>query len=77
MTDQHITNEALYAATDWFVKLTSGDETEQDKRNWQAWINDDPTHELAWQKIEAVTRQFSGLDSQASSVVLNRKQSDL
>lgn len=77
MAEQNISNDALHAATQWFVKLTSGEETEEDNRAWRAWLDTDPEHKLAWQKIEAVTRQFNGLDRQTSIAVLNRKPADL
>ena len=75
MTTQDVSNDALHAATEWFVNLTSGEETQEDKKEWQIWLDACSEHKLAWQKIEAVTGQFSGLDRQISIAVLNRPPS--
>lgn len=73
MIKQDISNDTLHAATEWFVKLTSGEETEKDKKAWQEWVDALPENKQAWQRVEDVTRQFRELDSQTSIAVLNRK----
>jgi transmembrane sensor len=65
-------SNALHAAAEWFVQLTSGEATAQDREAWQAWVNADAEHKQAWQRIEGVTSQFKGLDPKTSIAVLNR-----
>lgn len=69
-------SNALYAATEWFVQLTSGEATDHDREAWQAWIDADVEHKRAWQRIETITSKFSGLDAKTSITVLNRLDSN-
>lgn len=64
-------SNALHDAAEWFVQLTSGEATAQDREAWQAWVNADVEHQQAWQRIEGVTSQFKGLDPKTSIAVLN------
>ena len=56
MNNDTFHNDALKAAAQWFVQLTSGDTTDEDRAAWHAWRQQSPTHEYAWQQIENVTR---------------------
>jgi transmembrane sensor len=64
--------KAIYAATNWFVILTSGDATDQDRKDWERWLNSSETNKEAWQQVETVTHCFTGLESKTSIAVLNR-----
>ena len=69
-----ITNtKALHDATNWYVQLTSGTATEQDRQAWKEWLNTDPANKLAWQQVEEVTNCFMGLNTKTSMAVLNRR----
>jgi transmembrane sensor len=69
-----ITNtKALHDATNWYVQLTSGTATEQDRQAWKEWLNADPANKLAWQQVEEVTNCFMGLNTKTSMAVLNRR----
>jgi transmembrane sensor len=56
------TLEAMHAATQWYVQLTSGEATDTDYQAWQAWKSAKPEHERAWQSVEAVTQPFTTID---------------
>ena len=65
--------KALHDATNWYVQLTSGSATEQDRQAWKEWLNADPANKLAWQQVEEVTNCFMGLNTKTSMAVLNRR----
>lgn len=65
--------KALHDATNWYVQLTSGSATEQDRQAWKDWLNADPANKLAWQQVEEVTNCFMGLNTKTSIAVLNRR----
>ncbi|WP_417551308.1 FecR domain-containing protein [Methylophaga sp.] len=65
--------KALHDATNWYVQLTSGSATEQDRQVWKEWLNADPANKLAWQQVEEVTNCFMGLNTKTSMAVLNRR----
>jgi transmembrane sensor len=68
----HTNTKALHDATNWYVQLTSGTATEQDRQAWKAWLNADHSNKLAWQQVEEVTNCFMGLNAKTSIAVLNR-----
>jgi transmembrane sensor len=51
------TQPMLDQAAGWFVTLASGEVTEQEQQDYQAWLNADPLHAIAWQQ----TQQLMGL----------------
>lgn len=69
----HTNTKALHDATNWYVQLTSGTATEQDRQAWKEWLNADPANKLAWQQVEEVTNCFMGLNTKTSMAVLNRR----
>ena len=77
MNNDTLHNDALKAAAQWFVQLTSGDTTDEDRAAWHAWRQQSPTHEYAWQQIENVTRKFSapGMSAEIGLATLERPAS--
>lgn len=59
MSNDSLHAEALKAAALWFVQLSSGEATAEQRAEWQTWHQQNPAHEYAWQQIEKVTRKFS------------------
>lgn len=51
------------AAVNWLLELSSGDGfiIEQTRQQWQQWIDADPLHALAWQRIAQVDGQLRGI----------------
>jgi transmembrane sensor len=56
-------NHALDEASDWFVKLSSGDAKERDFIAFKQWQEADALHKQAWQKIEQTTQHFKTVAS--------------
>ncbi|MGM8228307.1 FecR domain-containing protein [Cellvibrio sp. ARAG 10.3] len=77
MTDDSLQTEALKAAALWFVQLTSGDATDEERAAWHAWRQQNPAHEYAWQQVEKVTRKFSspGMSAEIGLATLERPAS--
>jgi transmembrane sensor len=69
--------DALKTASLWFVQLTSGEVTDADRLAWQAWRQQDPANEYAWQQVEKVTRKFSvpGISPAVGLATLERPNS--
>lgn len=62
----------MQAAAAWYVTLSSGEATNQQKQAWQDWLTAHPEHAQAWQKLESVTNQFSAIDSASAMAVLSQ-----
>lgn len=65
-------NEATKQATDWFVKLSSGEVTEHELQHWQSWRNLHPENEKAWQRIAQVSQDFKNLADIGANKTLQR-----
>ncbi|TWI53808.1 FecR family protein [Pseudomonas duriflava] len=48
----------LEQAAEWFALLKDDAVSEQDRYRWQAWLNASPHHELAWRRVEQISRHF-------------------
>lgn len=48
----------LQAAAEWYALLSSGSASQTDHADWRKWLERHPAHGVAWQKVEAVSRQF-------------------
>lgn len=77
MTNDSLQTDALKAAALWFVQLTSGDATDEERAAWHAWRQQNPAHEYAWQQVEKVTRKFSspGMSAEIGLATLERPAS--
>lgn len=66
--------DALQAASVWFVRLTSETVTDSERDQWLAWRQADPAHEYAWQQIEKVTQKFTtpGVSAELGMAALDR-----
>jgi transmembrane sensor len=61
----------LQAATEWYLRLTSGNTTDADYAAWTAWKNANAEHARIWKSIEEVTHSFAGLDTSLGMAVLD------
>lgn len=50
--------ETMQQAVEWFVVLNDEDVTEQDRTNWNRWLQE-PQHAKAWKLVENVHQRFS------------------
>ncbi|GKT24430.1 FecR domain-containing protein [Acidovorax sp. SUPP3334] len=53
--------EDLQQAADWFAVLQSDRVTEAERRQWQRWLDTGPRQQAAWQRVETVAGDFSGV----------------
>jgi transmembrane sensor len=70
---------AIRAAANWYARLSSGAHSEADQRAWDHWVTADPLHQLAWQRIEAVSAQLARVPGRIAApalqgVVQSRRQ---
>ncbi|MDR2689381.1 MAG: FecR domain-containing protein [Azoarcus sp.] len=42
---------------EWYALLISGEECDDDRARWQAWLAADPDHRRAWKYVEAVSQR--------------------
>lgn len=54
---------AMEAAAEWYALLRSGEASETDRANWQAWLTASPDHRGAWGYVESVARNFTPLQT--------------
>lgn len=61
--------ECMQQAVEWFVVLNDQEVSEQDRTDWQRWLQE-PQHAEAWQLVESVNQRFSmaGYDTGRKSV---------
>ncbi|HEY9274653.1 FecR family protein [Achromobacter sp.] len=60
MTTQAVpTHEALEQAAEWFAALRSSLHPEQDRQQWQAWLDQREEHRIAWRYVEDISRRFA------------------
>lgn len=53
----------LEAAADWFITLSQEDSLEN-RRRWQCWLDAAPAHRAAWQKVEQLQTLLAGAPAQ-------------
>lgn len=61
---------AISVAARWYAKLQSGVATDVDRTAWSAWLNADPSHRLAWQRMTAVGEQMASVPGALASPAL-------
>jgi len=54
---------AMEAAAEWYALLRSGEASETDRANWQAWLMASPDHRGAWGYVESVARNFAPIQT--------------
>lgn len=52
---------AQQQAADWYALLSSGEVSEAERDQWQAWVGAAPEHARAWALVEDVVSRFQGL----------------
>jgi transmembrane sensor len=61
---------AISVAARWYARLHSGVATDGDRREWHAWLNADPAHRQAWQRMTAVGEQMASVPGALASPAL-------
>ena len=60
------TPDVVAKATQWFLRLQEDDVSEQERDECKKWRQQDDMHELAWRRLEALWRNFDGLEGNAA-----------
>ncbi len=56
--------DVLEQAAEWFATLRAEDATPEQTQRWQAWLAASEAHRKAWQRVEAVGRQFDNVNAE-------------
>ncbi len=64
--------QARHEAIDWFVRLSSGTASDQDRQHCAAWRAQDPLNEQAWARVETVRHKLQEVPAQIAAPTLNR-----
>ncbi len=59
-------------ASAWFVRLGAEEATEEDGLACRRWIDADPLHRLAWERVQSLSRQFGQVEPRAGLAALDR-----
>ncbi|MGB5958072.1 FecR domain-containing protein [Pseudomonas sp.] len=65
MSSAPLDHAVLQAAATWFARLHGAQNDPAATAQWQAWLNEDARHRLAWSYVENINQRFGSLDSQA------------
>ncbi|MCL8330030.1 DUF4880 domain-containing protein [Pseudomonas sp. p99-361] len=52
-------NQVLAQAVEWHVRLNDSSATQATRAQWQAWLDADPVHAQAWQRVERLQQRLS------------------
>lgn len=58
-------HRVMQQAAEWFATITDEAVTEQQKIQWQAWLDHHPEHQRAWRYVERVGQRFQQAQQQA------------
>lgn len=75
MIDNHSTEikpDVLQQAMEWQVTLWSGEVSTEEQTAFDAWLQANPDHRLAWQKVQQVNQQLAQLPNQLATRVLHQ-----
>lgn len=61
---------AISVAARWYARLHSGVATDADRAAWNDWLNADPSHRQAWQRMAAVGEQMNSVPGALASPAL-------
>ncbi len=61
----------LEQAAEWFALLNADTVAQDDRQRWLHWMDESPTHQLAWAKVEAIGRQFGQLAPEPARAALD------
>ncbi|MDD0844884.1 FecR domain-containing protein [Pseudomonas sp. Gutcm_11s] len=62
--------EAIRTAAQWYARLTAETASEGEQLAWQRWLESDPAHYAAWQRIESVRQQMGQVPGQLAASTL-------
>ena len=62
---------AQLEAAEWYAVLSSGEVSERERNEWQAWLDASPEHAQAWTLVEKVVSRFQGLPPLVAQTALD------
>ncbi|WP_300634509.1 FecR domain-containing protein [Pseudomonas sp.] len=62
------------AAASWYVQFQAQSPTPADRLAWQQWLNDDPSHQAAWNQLEQLQRSLGALPQEFTRRALTTTQ---
>lgn len=62
------------AAASWYVHFQSEPLTQEDQTAWRLWLESDPAHKIAWERMEHLQRGLGGLSPDLTRRVLSAPQ---
>lgn len=68
-------NDALIAATEWYLRIHAEDVSEKDWLAFNQWKEASPENGQAWARIQQVNQSFEGLEPAASKAALQQPKS--
>lgn len=60
----------IHEAAAWYARLRSGEATDEQQAQWQAWMAADASHRQAWQRIESVCSRFGQVPASLGAATL-------
>jgi len=61
----------LQQAAEWWALLASNEAGASDHAKWQRWLDADPAHAAAWQRVQAISGQFQRLPGAPAHAALS------
>jgi transmembrane sensor len=61
---------AISAAAQWYARLQSGIASDADRAGWNEWLQADPAHRQAWQRMAAVGEQMASVPGNLAAPAL-------
>lgn len=58
MAEPALPESVIRAASEWFVRLGAEEAGAADEAAWRDWLAADARHRRAWERVEALGRQF-------------------
>lgn len=73
-------HKVLQEAANWFATLSDERVSEQEKNQWQSWLDQHPDHRQAWCYVENISQRFNVARQQAgasgTSTILNNSRTE-
>ena len=66
-----LTAPSQQEAAEWYAVLSSGEVSDSEKSEWQAWLDAAPEHAKAWALVEEVVSRFQGLPPALAQTALD------
>ncbi|WP_245956854.1 DUF4880 domain-containing protein [Edaphovirga cremea] len=69
MSASSLPQDVLYAAADWYATIFDEHCTDEERHNWQLWLQKDRQHQEAWRQVEQIHARFQQVVHTPSAVL--------